>query len=389
MIDRIIYIPLKYSFFLFGPRGVGKTTLLNTILPKEKTYTIDLLNPETETLFLRKPGELAHTLAALPQSTEWVVIDEVQKTPHLLNEVQRQLVNKTRLNFAMTGSSARKLKRGQANLLAGRASTHHLFPLTSLELKEKFNLDEALMYGTLPEVINRDDTEEKKAFLRSYANTYLREEIQMEGIVRNLTGFKKFLPLISFENGNILSWTNIASEIGIDAKTVQSYFQILEDTLIGFFLPAYAKSLRKKQKTHPKFYLFDTGVKRALEFKLTVPLTAGTIDYGRAFEHFWITEIVRISSYQQNDFQFSYFATPNSEIDLVVERPNKPVLFIAIKSSHFVKAKDIRALNAVAQAVPDAKAICISQDPMKRRIGNVLICPYQEALKEAGLVVET
>ncbi|HCU25188.1 MAG TPA: ATPase, partial [Deltaproteobacteria bacterium] len=365
---------------------VGKTTLLQEVLPVENTFWINLLDFEVESRFLQRPQAFRETLDTLPPQMEWVVIDEVQKLPFLLDEVHHQIERNKNRCFALTGSSARKLKRGQANLLAGRAFSKILYPLTMNELGNRFDLQAALEFGTLPGIFSFESPEMKKEFLRSYAQMYLQEEIQMEGLVRNLLSFRKFLPLAAAGNGEVLSWTSFAQDVGnIDAKTVRSYFEILEDTLVGFLLPAYSRSLRKRQRTHPKFYFFDTGVKRALANQLNLPLLPGTPEYGRAFEHFWILEMMRMNAYRSLDFSFSYFGTHDVEVDLVVERPGKPLLFVEIKASEFVKESGLRSLKALAEEVKDSEAVCISRDLRKRKVGPVLICPWQEALSVLGM----
>lgn len=385
MFQRCISIPKNHSFFLFGPRGVGKSTLLRRMLSSDRTYYFDLLDYDLESRLIQRPREFSQILEALPSGIQWVVLDEVQKVPFLLDEVHRYIELKPQLHFALTGSSARKLKRGQANLLAGRAFTYSLYPLCSTELGRHFDLDEALQFGTLPKIYSLKSPVEKKQFLRSYAQTYLKEEIQMEGLSRNLPAFQRLLPIAASENGQILSWSNFSQDTGIDAKTVRSYYGIMEDTLIGFFLPAYARSLRKRQKKHPKFYLFDTGVKRALANELNLPLVPGTAEYGRAFEHFWILEIVRHNSYRQTDFSLSYFATHDVEIDLVIERPGRPILLVEIKSAERVKDAWLRPLHALAGELKNCEALCICREPRKRKVGKVLICPWQDALTEIGL----
>lgn len=386
MFHRIISIRKNYSFFLFGPRGVGKTTLLKDLLPAERTHWVDLLDFELETRLLQRPQAFKEILETLPSNIRWVVIDEVQKIPFLLNEVHRQIESNPNRFFALTGSSARKLKRGQANLLAGRAFAKTLYPLTIQELGDQFHLESALEFGTLPKIFSFEQNEDRKEFLKSYAKTYLQEEIQMEGLVRNLPSFRKFLPLAATANGETLSWANFAQDVGnIDAKTVRSYFEILEDTLIGFLLSAYSRSLRKRQRTHPKFYFFDTGVKRALANQLTIPLIPGNADYGRAFEHFWILEIMRMSAYRNLDYSFSYFATHDVEVDLVIERPGKTTLFVEMKASEFVKESEIRGLKSLVEDVKKTEAICISRDSRKRKIGPILVCPWQEALATLGM----
>ncbi len=385
MIIRQLSIRKNHSFFLLGSRGTGKSTLLRAVLPAAATAVFDLLDFDLETRLLQQPGLFAELLAALPATVRWVVIDEVQKIPALLDEVHRHIERSPRRHFALTGSSARKLKRGQANLLAGRAFTYGLHPLTSTELGEHFSLHDALAMGTLPKICTLKAAVDRCEYLRAYAQTYLKEEIQSEGIIRNLTAFRRFLPLAATANGQILSWSNFASDVGIDAKTIRSYFEILEDTLLGVLLPAYARSLRKQQRTHPKFYFFDPGVKRALAGELTLPLTPGTDAYGRAFEHFWIVECVRQNEYLRKDFTFSYFATPDTEIDLVIERPGRSRLFVEFKSASRVKEAALRPLRNLMAEVKGSEAICVCCEPRKRRVGAVLVCPWQEFLSVIGL----
>lgn len=379
MFRRIISIRNNNSFFLFGSRGVGKSTLLKSLLPSQETHYIDLLNYELELEFEKRPAKFGEIMDSLSPNIHWVVVDEVQKLPFLLNEVHRQIeLNKNRF-FALTGSSARKLKRGKANLLAGRALVNTLYPLCIAELGASFQLQQALEFGTLPKIFSFEDAEGKKDYLRSYAHTYLKEEIQMEGLTRDLSSFRRFLPLAATANGEVLSWSSFAQDVGVDAKTIRSYFEILEDTLVGFLLPAYHRSLRKRQKTHSKFYFFDPGVKRALAGQLNLGLTPATPDYGRAFEHFWILEIQRMADYQKKDFSLSYFATHDVEVDLVIERPGQPTLFVEIKSAESVKESDIRAINKLASEMKDSQALCISCEKRRRKVGNVLIVPWQEA----------
>ncbi len=385
MFPRCISLPKDHSFFLFGPRGVGKTTLLKERLPAAQTYSFDLLDYDLERRLLERPREFREILDSLPPSIGWVVVDEVQKLPFLLDEVHRQIEKNPSRRFALTGSSARKLKRGQANLLAGRAFTAALGPLTTLEIGDAFHLPEALAYGTLPKALTLNDPEDRKRYLRTYAQTYLKEEVQMEGLVRQLPAFRRFLPLAALENGRVLSWANFAQDVGMDAKTARSYFEILEDTLLGFILPAFRRSLRQRQRTHPKFYFFDSGVKRALCNELNAELSPGAEAYGRAFEHFWITEIVRLNGYQEADFVFSYFATHDVEIDLVIERPARPTLFLEIKSAERVRDSDLQPLASVVGGAKDSEGICLSREPRKRRVGPVLVVPWQEVLETLGL----
>ena len=382
MIRRSINILQSNSFFLFGARGVGKTKLIETILPKEQRLLIDLLDPiEYETLSLN-PGELAARLLSLPHGCEWVVIDEVQRIPALLDLVH-QSIEKSKIKFALTGSSARKLKRGGANLLAGRAYTYHLYPLTFVELGETFNLQEALEWGTLPRLTAISSAEERKIFLQTYAHTYLREEIQAEQVVRQLEPFRRFLAVVAQSNGAIITYSNIARDVGTSDMTVRSYFQILEDTLLGMLLEPYHRSVRKRQRENPKFYLFDTGVQRALSRTLDVPLKPQTYAFGKAFEHLVICEITRLSSYARNDFSFSYLRTKDdAEIDLIVERPGMPTALIEIKSTSRLNDDDVAVIKRFLPDFPGAKAFCLSLDPHPKVLHGVECLFWTDGVRE-------
>ena len=386
MVNRLIN-PLKTnSFFIFGARGTGKSTFLGNYFPQDETILwIDLLNPEEEDRYARNPLELAGNLDVEPGKIKWVVLDEIQKVPKLLDVVHSR-IESGGTRFAMTGSSARKLKREETNLLAGRAFVYNLFPLTHRELGESFNLDSALMYGTLPGLLKFNSSEEKMSFLRAYALTYLKEEIWGEHIVRKLDPFRKFIEIAAQCNGEIINFANIARDVGVDIKTVQSYFEILEDTLLGFTLEPYHQSIRKRQRQAPKFYLFDTGVRRALDRTLTIDLKQGTYAYGKAFEHLVITEAVRLNEYQQKDFRFSYLRTKDdAEIDLVVERPGASTALVEIKSTPQVDDRDTRSLERFAADMPKSEAFILSKDPKAKRIGKVKAFPWQQGLKELGL----
>ena len=259
MINRLARLSRSNSFFILGPRGVGKSTLIKNYynLQKESILYIDLLDPSVEDQYRLNPNVLKQQASARSR-LKWVVIDEVQKLPRLL-DVVHELIENTSIKFILSGSSARKLKRGGSNLLAGRAFMFYLYPFTSFELKEKFNLKKSLQWGMLPQVLKFKSNQDRKEYLKSYTLTYLREEIQMEQIVRKLTPFRKFLEVAAQMNGQIINFSKIGSDIGVDTTTVQNYYSILEDTLIGFHLQAYHTSIRKSQRLSPKFYLFDTG----------------------------------------------------------------------------------------------------------------------------------
>jgi predicted AAA+ superfamily ATPase len=283
----------------------------------------------------------------------------------------------------MTGSSARKLKYGGANLLAGRAFVYHLFPFSFLELKNKFNLGSALNWGTLPESFILTNNEEKTRFLYAYAHTYLKEEIWGEQFIRKLDPFRKFLEVSAQSNGKIINFNNIAYDVGVDDKTVKSYFSILEDTLIGFFLEPFKNSFRKRLSLKPKFYYFDTGVARALARTLTVNLVSGTSMYGETFEHFVILECIKLASYFHPEFKFSYLKTKDdAEIDLIVERPGLPLLLIEIKSTTEVSKKNLSKFSALIRDFDNHQAVCFSNEKQNRKIDNIMIMPWQKGVKK-------
>ena len=391
MIHRLIHLPTTHSYFLFGARGTGKTTLLRNTYSKKNTCFIDLLDLKQETQFIKDPELLGRMIDALAdQGLHRVVIDEIQKAPNLLNVVHRKIEETKRLGapvqFIMTGSSARKLRHGSANLLAGRAFVYHLFPLTVSELGAHVDLRHLLEYGSLPEVWTEKDADAKIRFLEAYTRTYLKEEIWNEQIIRKIEPFSHFLEVAAQMNGKVLNFSKIGRDISSDTKTVQAYFQILEDTLLGFLIPAYRPSFRRRHLTNPKFYFFDTGVKRALEGVLTVPLLPQTSAFGDAFEHFILLEIKRRNEYLKRDYRFSYFQTHDgAEIDLVIERPGKPIALVEIKSSQRATPEMIKHLERFSKEFKTCESYCLSQDPNKQKMGNTRILPWQDGLISLGL----
>ncbi len=390
MFDRLLNLPLSNSFFLFGARGTGKTTLLKAKIQTQPNLWIDLLHLDQEARFQSRPMALIELLDAAASQypskiPPWVIIDEIQKLPTLLDIVHLE-IEKGRFLFALTGSSARKLKRGAANLLAGRAFTYSLFPLTYRELGAHFHLDSILSWGSLPKVLSYHSNEDRADFLRTYANTYLKEEIQSEQIIRKVAPFRAFLEVAAQCAGKILNFSKIARDISSDPVSVQSYFEILEDTLLGFQLKPFHQSLRKRQRTHPKFYLFDLGVQRALSRSLTIPLKPHTYEYGNIFEQFIISEIIRLSSYLKKDWDFSYLRTKDdAEIDLIIDRPGMPYALLEIKSTDRIDELSLTTLIAFSKDLPHSQAYCLSLDPLPRKIRGVFCLPWQQGLEEIGL----
>jgi len=382
MFKRIQKLSENQSYFLFGARGTGKTTLLHQKILKKNSLWIDLLLSEDEDRFGRFPDELYYAVQN-NKNLQQVVIDEIQKAPKLLDIVHKCMFEFPNVQFIMTGSSARKLRHGAANLLAGRAFTYSLYPLTVFELGTHFSLSSVLEYGTLPRIFNLEKEAEKQEFLRSYTRTYLKEEIQVEQLVRKLYPFRDFLEIAAQSNGKIINFSSISKDIGVDDKTVKNYFSILEDTLLGFFLPAFSRSIRKQQQHSPKFYFFDLGVKRALDQTLTIPLKPKTYAFGDAFEHFVILECMRLNAYFKKDFHFSYIRTKAGvELDLVIQRPGGEDILVEIKSTDFVKKQHLKHLNLLGNSwdKPCKKQVW-SLDKLEKSIEGVDCLFWEEALK--------
>ncbi len=385
MFQRTLQTTEKNSFFLFGPRGTGKTTFLQTCFHEKNTLRIDLLDPVIEDTFVRDPHELVYRIDGLSEPPDWVVLDGIQKAPRLL-DIVHGLIEDRKLRFAMTGSSARKLRRGASNLLAGRAFVYHLFPLTHVELSETFDLLAALQWGALPKIFQLADRQDKEEFLRAYALTYLQEEIKVEQLVRKIDPFRSFLEIAAQCNGKIINFAGIAEDVGVDIKTVQSYFSILEDTLVGVLLPPFHRSIRKRQRANPKFYFFDTGVRRAFDRTLSQEIVPGTYGFGDAFEHFLITEIIRMSDYLRTDWRFSYLRTKDdAEIDLIIDRPGKPTALLEIKSSESISKRDVRTLAGLGRDLSNSKMFCLSLDQAPKEIMGVKCLPWQDGIRELGL----
>ncbi|CAL7959763.1 conserved hypothetical protein [Gammaproteobacteria bacterium] len=377
---RLLRLPQKHSLFLFGARGTGKSTLLQQLFLPDNCLWLNLLDPEQEARFAINPKELSNLVLALSKKTTHVIIDEVQKVPKLL-DVVHFLCEKTKKSFVLTGSSARKLKFGGSNLLAGRAFVYNLFPFSFLELQDQFNLNSALQWGLLPKVVFLKTNEEKQLFLQAYATTYLKEEIWGEHFIRRLDPFRKFLEVAAQCNAKIINYANIAHDTGVDDKTIKEYFGLLEDTLIGFFLEPFKHLFRKRLSAKPKFYFFDCGVVRALGRSLSVPLTVSTSVYGEAFEHFVILECVKLAAYFKPEYRFSYLRTKDDlEVDLVVERPGKLILFIEIKSSSNVQERDLSQLRLVTRDFKMCESVCFSQDSQAKQFDCIRVMPWRDGI---------
>lgn len=378
MINRTLNLTsYNNSLFLFGPRQVGKTSLIiNTLSPD---IYINLLKHAEFVRYAKDPSLLSKEAHSFKEGKELlIVIDEIQRCPELLNEIQMLIDGRQKTRFVLTGSSARKLRRAGVNLLGGRAITLHLHPFTHEELKEGFSLEDALRFGTIPRIALSKNESEKIRMLKGYVETYLKEEIQQEALTRNIPAFARFLELAAFENGNLLNFQNIAREVGVHAKTVKEYFQILEDTLIGFFLYPYTKSHREKLVSHPKFYFFDRGVVSALKNSVSSQLVAGSPPYGDAFEHWIILEMKRLLDYREREANISFFRTSDgAEVDIVLEHSGK-IWAIEIKSSSAPRMSDLRGLKSFMADHKCDKALCVCQTPRPYTTGGVEFVPWKD-----------
>ena len=358
------------SVFLWGARQVGKSTLIKNLYPNAKVY--DLLKSDEYTRLMRRPQLLREELLAYDSET-LVVIDEIQKVPQLLDEVHWLIVNRG-IRFILCGSSARKLKRIGTNLLGGRAISVNLFPLVSAEIPD-FDLNRAINHGMLPRHYLAANPKKR---LEAYIGTYLKEEIQDEAVIRQLASFNRFLDIAAQCNGEIINYSNIAQDCGVSAVTVKEYFTILQQTLIGYLIPAFTASKKRRAITAPRFYYFDVGIVNHLLHRGT--LQQGSVEYGHAFEHFMIQELVAYLSYSESDEQLSYWRTSSGyEVDAVIGNGRVAIEF---KSSDEVQSKHTKGLKAFSEECPDSRLIIVSMDANPRLLNNVEVLPATEFLKQ-------
>lgn len=386
MFERLSKLPKSNSFFLLGPRGSGKSSLLKETFRGQNVLWIDLLNDELLDHYLRRPQALHSEVLGLgPGKTpSWIILDEVQKAPKLLNVVHQLIESDLGIKFALTGSSARKLKQKGTNLLAGRAFIEYLFPLTHGELGESFKLDEVLSWGSLPKVFSLDN-ESRANYLRSYALTYLKMEIQEEQWLKKMDPFRKFLPIAAQLSGQALNYSKYSRDVGVDISTIKSYYEILEDTLMGFHLPPFSKSIRKQQRQAQKFYFFDVGVRRSLERKINFPIDSESSEFGPTFEQWLISEIYRLNHYFKKEYELSYLQTKDQvEIDLILDRPNEKLALIEIKSSSAIDKVDLEAFIRISKDIPNSEAFVFSNDPKPKKIAGIWALPWPQGLKEIG-----
>jgi uncharacterized protein len=359
----------KKSFFLFGPRATGKSFLINYQLGNE-ALVIDLLRSDLYMRLSVNPGLLESMITDQPH--HYVVIDEVQKIPQLLNEVHRLIENKN-IRFLLTGSSARKLRHGHVNLLAGRAWEANLFPLTSREIPE-FDLSRYLLFGGLPPVYASEFPKEE---LLAYVNTYLKEEIQAEALVRKIPAFSRFLQMSALTSGTTLNFSSIASDTGIPVTTVREYYQILEDTFIGFMVPAWQKSQKRKAVSTGKFYFFDIGVRNTLAQISQIDPQSDL--YGQAFEHFIALELRAYISYHRLHESLSYWQTQQggNEVDFIIGNS----VAVEVKTTNNVSKKHLKGLKYLTEEKICEKYYLISHDKINRQEGEIKMIYWKEFLQ--------
>ena len=354
----------RKSLFMFGPRQTGKSTLVRRRLPDARIY--DLLDSSVFLQLGQQPGRLAEELG--PRGGV-CVIDEIQRLPELLNEVHR-LIEERGIRFVLTGSSARKLRRGGVNLLGGRARTHRLYPLSYRELGTRFDLARAVERGLLPSIYFSDDP---GADLRAYAGTYLQQEIVSEGLTRNVPAFSRFLRVAALCNATVVNFTQLASDAQVARTTVYEYFEILRDTLLLHEVPAWTASRTRKPLVSSKYYFFDVGVVSSLQGRLVRP---GTPEFGAAFETYVLHELVCHRDYAGGSAITHWRSASGFEVDFVLDEHTA----IEVKAKANVAPRELRSLDAILEEKKIKRALCVSLEPRRRVVSGITILPWREFL---------
>lgn len=371
-IDRFFHSP-KQSFFLFGPRGTGKSTWLKRAFPNG--LWIDLLDLETVRLYEARPERLREVIDANPK-VDTVIIDEIQKIPSLLSMVHLLIESDRQLQFILTGSSTRKLRRDGVNLLAGRALLKKMHPFMASELKDLFSLEHALQIGMLPLVWGSISPVET---LRTYAGLYLKEEVQAEGLVRQIGNFARFLEIVSFSHGATLNATNISRECEVKRRTVENYLQILDDLLLSFTLPVFTKRAQRSMTAHPKFYLFDAGVYRSL--RPSGPLDRPEEIDGAALEGLVVQHLRSWADYQAAPHELYFWRTRTGmEVDFVVYGPSQ-IQAIEVKNTKCLSPKDLNGLKAFKKDYPQSDCLLLYRGKERLKQQDIWILPCDEFLR--------
>jgi len=377
MFPRSLTFQNDESFFLFGPRGVGKTEWLRRTFPGDLYF--DLLEARTYSQLLADPTRLGERI---PQGYPgWVILDEVQRIPELLNEVHR-LIETRKLRFIMTGSSARALRRKGVNLLAGRALTRFMHPLTIEELSESFSLKHSLRFGSLPSVYAESDP---AAYLASYVATYLREEVQQEGLTRNLAAFSRFLEVASFSQSEVLTMAEVARESNISVKVIQDYFVILEDLLLAVRLPVFSKKAKRRLIAHPKFLFFDSGVFNSIRPK--GPLDHPELAPGASVETLFFQQVRALNDYHNLEYSIFYWRTQaKEEVDFVLYGP-RGIHAFELKHADRVRGEDTTSLKLFLHDYPSAKCHLLYLGNEEYHEDGVSVIPLETALRRFVSIV--
>jgi len=368
---RILKPVKDKCFFLFGPRGTGKTTWVKTTY-SDAIY-LDLLRSELFTRLISDPGRLEQYI--LPNYQGYVVIDEVQRVPELLNEVHR-LIEDRKIKFVLTGSSARKIRRGGYNLLAGRALSYQMYPLTAIEMGDDFNLGRSVIRGMLP-MAQVDGYGE---YLKSYIQTYLEQEIMQEGLTRNLSAFARFLEVASFSQGQLLNMASISRDVGVGRKVISGYFTILQDLLIGYLIKPFTKRSKRRLVSHAKFYFFDCGVYRAI--RPTGPLDSGDEVSGIATESLVLSQLMANNDLLKLGYEVNYYRTATGvEVDFVLYG-KRGLVAIEVKKSGKFKEGMISGLKRFKLDYPEAKLYLLYGGSQELYVNGVTVMSLEKALKE-------
>lgn len=377
VIKRLFHLPLqsKDSLFIFGPRGTGKTSWLKDNLSEGKYIYIDLLESELFRALHGHPEKIRELIP--PKYKGWIVIDEVQKIPAILDEVHR-LMEKEKYRFILTGSSARKLKRDGANLLAGRAIRYTMHPFVIQELENQFQLPFALQFGLLPAVYSYDDP---TGYLATYIDTYLREEVMQEGLVRNVSAFSRFLEIASFSQGQIINASNVAREVGVDRQVIQNYFSILKDLLLSHTLPVFTKRAKRRLITSEKFYFFDAGVYHQLRPKGFLDVASET--NGAGLETLFFQSALALIAYGKHDHKLYYWRTASGvEVDFVIYGKNTLCAF-EIKHTQTIQPSMLIGLKHFKEDYAMAKCFVLYLGSKTLYLSNEIIAmPFVEGLKK-------
>jgi predicted AAA+ superfamily ATPase len=375
MFTRLL-VPPRSAFFLFGPRGTGKSTWIRS--EYAGALVVNLLLPENTLRYEREPALFRAEVLARPRA-DWIVIDEVQRAPKLLDEVHYLMEEEGYRKFALTGSSARKLKRGSANLLAGRAILRNLYPLTSTETGTSVPVAQRLRYGSMPLSVTAEDDAAREDFLRAYVTTYLAEEIRAEGLVRDLGGFSRFLDVAALAAGQTTNISALSRDAGVARQTVQGYFDVLVDTLIGDWLPAYRPRAKVKEVALPKFYWFDAGVLHAAAGGFDQPLPA---DWeGVLLEHLVFHEIRSYMHYNNVKGSLGYWRTPGgSEVDFVWWR-GAEMAAIEVKASRRFRSEYLAGIRALRSGGMQARSYVVYRGDRELEIEGTRVLPLDSFLR--------